>query len=380
MFSERDALVCFSAVPSIGRAALRRLLAFDGGMGKLGWLWRSPSKTTNIFTNKQIENLNKFKEKFAGDEYLSYLKQKNIRVVTILDNNYPKLLDKIDDKPLVLYIKGQDLQTNCPLVSVVGSRHATYYGQMATKKIVTELVAGGVGIVSGFMYGIDYCAHQAAVEQNANTIGILGFGFDHFYPSVFLSRYQEMLGKMTFISEYPPFMRPVRGSFPERNRIVAGLSLGTVVVEAGEKSGTMITAGLAGEYGRGVFAVPGSIFSPYSSGTRQLINQGACLVSTGTQVLEELGFVLANKASEEVFHFETLASKIAATSSKIIYLLKGGTMSFEDLLAETKLGVVELTQKLIELEIEGLVICSGANWSLDFKRKENTAVLKAAVS
>lgn len=285
-------MICLLAVPGIGRKTFRKLemLAkekqiplFEVWEGKQSWIEFG-------LTTKQIVSIKNFQNRFGLDGYFDYLSKKDIRVACFCDKDYPKLLLNIDDPPLVLYIKGDNIDQNKHSISVVGTRKITSYGSAVTKKIVGELADLNFQIISGFMYGVDIRAHEVALESGGKTIGILGFGFDHFYPGVYKQKFLEMLKKgMVFITEYPPFTKPTHGSFPERNRIVAGMSLGTLVTEAAKESGTMITSRLAGEYGRDVFAVPGSIFSEYSDGTKSLLNQGACLVSSGEEITQELG-------------------------------------------------------------------------------------------
>jgi len=290
--TDRRAMIAFLAVPGIGRKTFRMLERRVVEMGiSLSELWnrRRDWEKAGLGESKR-EALEIFQEKYTPAGLIRFLTQKKIRVMTIYDKNYPKLLKEIDDPPLTLYIMGSKIEQESTAISVVGTRKMTPYGERAIEKIVGELVGQGVMIVSGFMYGVDYRAHQVALDYGGQTLGVLGFGFDHIFPRSFVGKFQNMLDRgMTFITEYPPFVRAKKGCFPERNRIVAGLSAGTIVIEAAARSGTSITANLAAEYGRGVFAVPGSIFSPYSEGTRVLINNGACLVESGYEVLEEIG-------------------------------------------------------------------------------------------
>ncbi|MDH5532874.1 MAG: DNA-processing protein DprA, partial [Candidatus Pacebacteria bacterium] len=304
------------------------------------------------FTTKQIVSIKNFQNRFGLSGYFDYLSKKNIRVVCFCDEEYSKLLLNIDDPPLVLYIKGNKIDQNKHSISVVGTRKITPYGRAVTKKIVKELVNRNFQIVSGFMYGVDIEAHQAALKSGGKTIGILGFGFDHFFPSLYKQKFLEMLKQgMTFISEYPPFTKPTHGSFPERNRIVAGMSLGTVVTEAAKESGTMITSRLAGEYGRDVFAVPGNIFSEYSEGTKSLLNQGACLVSSGEEIAEELGLLEKEESSFQIH-------------KDIVEQLKLGKQSFDYLLNTIGKDSRSLKINLSIMELGGLIEREGKVWKI----------------
>lgn len=212
-----------------------------------------------------------------------------ITTIKTNDERYPHLLSQIDDPPTILYVKG-NLELNAgPAIAVVGTRRITPYGLEATKFFTRGLVKMGFTIVSGFMYGVDAQAHISALEVGGRTIGVLGFGFDYMYPASHRSLAARMLSEgQTLISEYPPQTKPHPKNFPARNRIVSGMSLGVLVIEAAPKSGSKITARLAAEQGREVFAVPGPFSSVYSEGTKELVNLGAKLVTCVDDIMDEL--------------------------------------------------------------------------------------------
>lgn len=212
----------------------------------------------------------------------------NIHVITIFDKEYPPLLREIYEPPWVLYGKGnRDLLTKNRLLAVVGSRTATMYGKSAIKAIVPRLSDNGIAIVSGLAEGIDTYAHKAAIKAGGKTIAVIAGGLFHIYPKVNKELALYMMANHLVISEYPPQTKPSRWQFPVRNRIISGISHGTFVVEAKAKSGSLITANFAVQEGREVFALPGSIFSPHSIGTNELIQQGAKLVNTEEDILNE---------------------------------------------------------------------------------------------
>lgn len=238
----------------------------------------------------QIDNLKQRLSEEDLESYANSLLQKKIRVITVQSEEYPPLLKTIENTPIVLFARGSPLDWSAGVpVAVVGTRHMTQYGKDVTEKITSELVWCGAQIVSGFMYGVDSCAHRAALESGGKTVGVLGFGFNHMYPKSHKKFFEECLENgMTFITPFAPDVGAHAGNFPARNAIVAGMSAALVVTEAAEKSGTHITAEYAADFGRPVCAVPGSIFSPYSSGTKWLVNQGATLVQSGEEVMQEL--------------------------------------------------------------------------------------------
>ncbi|AGK53070.1 DNA-processing protein DprA [Bacillus sp. 1NLA3E] len=224
-------------------------------------------------------------------ELLNHYQRNGINPITIFDDQYPPLLKEIYQPPWVIFAKGNlQFLKNTKKIAVVGSRNATSYGKMAIQILFPELINQGFIIVSGLATGIDALSHDYAMKLGGNTIGVIAGGFDHIYPKENLILAKEMFENQLIISEYPPGSRPERWHFPLRNRIISGMCLGTLIIEAQRKSGSLITASYAVNEGREVFAVPGNIFSPHSMGTNDLIQQGAKLVKTGADITEEFSF------------------------------------------------------------------------------------------
>lgn len=219
---------------------------------------------------------------------LQLLEKHQVQIVTLADSGYPELLRTIFDPPPVLYIKGTLSERDRLAVAVVGSRKSSSYGRLTAEKICLDLVSRGVTVVSGLARGIDSFAHRGALKGRGRTIAVLGNGVDYVYPRENRKLYEEIVEKGAVISEFPLGTPPDRKNFPVRNRIISGLSLGVVVVEASDRSGALITADLALEQGREVLAIPGNISSYTSRGTHRLIKQGAKLVETVEDILEEL--------------------------------------------------------------------------------------------
>lgn len=213
----------------------------------------------------------------------------DIRIITIFDDGYPHLLKETYQPPWVIYAKGDvRLLKKDTLLAVVGSRQYTEYGEQAIDYILPKLIERGVIIVSGLAKGIDTIAHHSAIRNNGHTIGVIAGGLFHIYPNTNIYLAETMMKNHLIISEYPPHTKPERWQFPMRNRIISGISKGTFIIQAKRKSGSLITANLAVQEGREVFALPGSIFSVYSEGTNELIQLGAKLVNTPEDILEEL--------------------------------------------------------------------------------------------
>jgi len=205
------------------------------------------------------------------------------------EDDYPMLLKQTDDFPLILFIKGNQKILNFPSLAVVGTRKVTSYGRQVTRKLVRELIDYKYTIISGCMYGVDEIAHQEVIDHNANTVAVLGYGFNYVYPLRLKGLQKKIIDcGGCLVSEFFPDIKPSKWTFPQRNRIVAGMSLGVIVTQAAINSGTHITVRFSLDAGREVFAVCGSIFDHYNDGTMFLVNQGAKLVSSGEDVVAEL--------------------------------------------------------------------------------------------
>lgn len=237
-------------------------------------------KTAEIILNKNIK-LNVYK-------HIEYMLKNNIEIISIEDKEYPSLLKQIYDAPISLYIRGDKSILNNNALAIIGCRECTDYGRNITKSLAYYIAKNKITIVSGLAKGIDGIAHKGALLAGEKTIAVLGNGLDTIYPAENMALAKEILQKGgAIISEYPLGERPQRQNFPERNRIVSGMSKGVIVVEAKKKSGTLITVDFALEQGRDVFVVPGNINSETSEGTNDLIKQGAKLITNYEDVLEE---------------------------------------------------------------------------------------------
>jgi len=281
------------------------------------------------------------------------LSKQGVFILTTNDNKYPQLLKEIADAPFVLCGKGK--RTNVPVdisrtIAVVGTRKVSAYGAEMTEHIVSDLVSAGCTIVSGMAYGVDAIAHKTAIDLGGKTIAVLGSGIDIIAPSGNARIYEEIVsGSGVVLSEFPLGFAPTKWTFPLRNRIISGLSLGVVVVEGADKSGALITARRAAEQGRDVFAVPGSVTSPLSHGPAQLLKNGAALIENGNDVLEALGIIAGEQAKTET-----------AGGSKdecaILALLKTeGRMYIDDIVHSTNLPMNSVASTMTILEVRGIV-------------------------
>ncbi|USG67914.1 DNA-processing protein DprA [Brevibacillus ruminantium] len=276
-----------SCVPGLGRRKLRELYQMCGSFQEAGKKWAQMATKIGL-TGPQIKRGEGMLTAESVEAQFHSLRQRGIGIVGCWEEEFPPLLQAIPDPPLALFYKGDLGLTRVPAIGVVGSRKPTPYGRAACRNLVKQLSAAGLVVVSGLAYGIDAEAHRETIKEGGATIGVLGCGIDIIYPPVHRDLYQEVAATGLLVSEYPPGTPPVPGLFPERNRIISGLGFGVLVVEAAEKSGSLVTADCALEQGREVFAVPGPIFSDVSAGPHNLIKQGAKLVTAVVDVLEEL--------------------------------------------------------------------------------------------
>ncbi len=371
-------IVALSAINGLGPKTILKIINYKNKQ-QLSWkqIWFDLSKYAKYcnLTDEQINSYKNFCQKFNPETYLEFLHQKKITYITYHDEAYPSMLRFIYDSPLVLFIKSKnDLSwSQMPGISIVGSRKMTYYGRQVIDKLVTELSVYEVAVVSGFMYGVDVQSHRKAIENCLTTVGVLGFGFDYMYPASQKKLFNQMLEQgMTFISEYPPNTKPKKGLFVQRNRIIAGLSLATVVVEAAQRSGSLITANLALDYGREVFAVPGPISSIYSEGTKHLINQGACLVSSGQQIIKEILNSWSNEIeikSKELMlksqkSIKSSKVKIDHNQAQILNLLKNQSLTADKISELLNLSISQVNVLLTFMEMSQQIKNYQGKWSL----------------
>lgn len=300
-----------------------------------------------IIYNKNKDNIKRM---------LYNIEKHDINIITIYDENYPKRLRYIDDNPKVLYTKGTILPEDSLGIAIVGSRKATSYGKWACEKFTKELLDLGITIISGLALGIDTIAHKTALDNGGRTIGVIGNGIDVIYPKKNLSLYKEVGEKGCIISEFPLGTPPLAYNFPQRNRIISGLSLGVVVIEAQEKSGSLITAHHGIDQGRDVFALPGNINSIFSVGTNKLIKDGAKPLLEMDDIIEEI-YELQEKLSLNKMQKKTEIdySNYGKTEINIIRILEEEPMHLDAISYKLGIDIAELNSILTILELKGIV-------------------------
>lgn len=278
------------------------------------------------------------------------LSKLNVKIISIYDEDYPKRLKNIYDPPPLLYLRGNLFESNLK-IALVGSRKGSPYGKKSALRLASDLSKNGIQIISGLARGIDACAHQGALEGSGGTIAVLGSGVDVIYPRENIKLYQNIITSENsgVLSEFPLGTEPQKFYFPLRNRIISGLSDGILVIEAGEKSGSLITAELGLEQGKDVFAVPGPIDNLLYKGSHQLIKDGAKLIDNVEDILEEYGQLsLFKEAPKNINQLGTLEKEILA-------LLSSEPISLDNIIRGTKFTTQEVLTTLSLLEIKGYI-------------------------
>lgn len=341
--------VGFNLVKGIGAVRLKQVLDF---FGSLEIAWDSPTDGLLAagLSQKVVENFQQVRRQVDLDLIMTNIVKKQIKVLTWEDSDYPRRLKEINQAPPVLFVSGSINVEDDWAVAVVGTRRVTAYGRQVAAELARFLAQNGVTIVSGLARGVDAIAHQSALQAGGRTLAVLGNGVDIIYPPEHRKLALEIQDQGGLISDYPIGTPPDGVNFPPRNRIISGLSLATVVVEAGEKSGALITAEFAVEQGRDVFAVPGSILAPQSEGTNKLIEQGARPLLKLTEILEVLKL--------EQIPEKQLTRKmnpINPTEKKILDCLSHEPIHVDELTSASGLSAGEVSATLTLMELKGIV-------------------------
>jgi DNA processing protein len=349
--NERQYWLGFSLVPGIGP---KRLLLLARAFGSLQSAWEAgetPLRQAGL-DGESSANLLRTRDQVDLDREMAKIERAGAHLLTPEDADYPSLLKNLPDTPLALYVRGTITAQDDLALSIVGTRKATPYGRDASSYFAGQLAQQGVTIVSGLAHGIDSAAHRGALEAGGRTFAVMGCGVDRIYPSDNTELARQIIGQGALISEFPVGSKPEARHFPRRNRIISGLSLGVLVVEAPEQSGAMITATLAAEQGRDVFAVPGSIFSGASGGTNRLIQDGAKLVITVDDILDELN--IAHRKVEA----RVITKRIAPSGDKEAALLRylgAEPLPIDELVRQSGLPTAEVLGMLTLLELQGYI-------------------------
>jgi len=342
-------LVGFSLIPGIGRVRFTQLESYFGSLEKAWQATPMELKHAGLDSGS-IQAVTSWRPKISLEAEMEKLEHYGVKVFPYNDPSYPSRLKEIYDYPPLLYVRGSLLPQDEWCLAVVGTRRATVYGRQITEEIVTDLAQSKITIVSGLAKGIDSVAHQVALAAGGRSIAVFACGLDIVYPADNANLARSIMQQGALISEYPLGTRPKADNFPRRNRIMSGLSLGVLITEADETSGAMITAHMALEQNREVFAIPGSILSPASRGTNHLIQEGAKLVRDYTDILEELN--LMNVARQMEMREVIPASD---TESLLLKHLGAEPTHVDEVCRSSGLPVSTVSSTLAMMELKGLV-------------------------
>jgi DNA processing protein len=349
--SEIIPLLKLYSIPGIGSGRMRQLI---GKLGSAQTVLEAPvqklirvpgvDRTTALKIKKDID------EKFV-DQQLKLLQQYKIKLMTYWDEEYPEALKRIYDPPAFIYYKGSLKIEDKLAMAIVGTRVPTQYGKIVTEQLCKELVENDITVVSGLARGIDTLAHRNVIMNKGRTLAVLGCGLDRVYPPENKKLAEEIAENGALLSEYPLGTMPDAGNFPRRNRIISGLSLGVLIIEAGMKSGALITAFQALEQNREVFAVPGPINSAKSIGTNQLIKEGAKLVQNVSDILKELAGQIESKTKKA----EQRIANLNKIETEVYNLLSKEPVHVDRLVQCTQKSAPEILAILLTLELLGLI-------------------------
>ena len=342
-----------ASIENVGLAAFRKILTYyEGDVALARKNLRADAEKIGLGV-KAIKSVYKRYEGSGPEQYADLLDKNDIKALTLASDEYPELLKQIYDPPLVLFCKGDvSVLGHDKKLAVVGTRKPTRYGGAACLNVCEGLALNGVCIVSGMARGIDTCAHRASLQNKMPTIAVLGCGVDVVYPRENKKVYDEILECGAIISEYPMGMQPLPRFFPARNRIISGMSRGVLVVEAADKSGTLITIEYAQSQGREVLAVPGNITSEKSKTPNKLIRDGAAVVISHEDVLSWFSWEQTTPGASKP---QPAIAQLTMQELSVTAELERGEIRFDELLANTDFTAPQLTSMLVTMEIKGII-------------------------
>ncbi len=348
----------------IGPVSARKLLDTLDSVEQVFHLKNSELQRLTGFNTDVLNRSVRDKALEKADRILEQHSKHKIQCILLNDLNYPKRLSHCPDAPLVLYKLGSGELNHSRSVAIVGTRNNTSYGADVTKTIIKELAGGITQVISGLAEGVDTLAHRQSIQNNVNTVGVLGHGLDRIYPRSNVSLASEIIENGgALISEFPVGVKPDRENFPKRNRIVAGMTCSTIVVESSSKGGSLITARLALDYNRDVFAVPGSLFNKTSVGCNTLIyKHGALPYINGSQFLKEMGWEIKKPTTEQ----RRLPFELSSIQLNLYDFIRAqAPVSIDDISIALSIPISKLNVELLQLELKGVINClPGCNYTI----------------
>jgi len=339
----------FNLIKGIGAVRMQALIRHFGDL-EIAWKAAPIDLARAGLGAKLIERILQARQNVDLEKLWAKLESQGIKILTWEDETYPQRLKEIEQPPPVLYIRGDYLPDDLFAVAIVGTRRVTPYGRQITEELATYLAAHGITVISGLARGVDALAHQTVLKAGGRTIGVLGSGVDKIYPPEHRALAEKMMGSGAILSDYAPGTPPDASNFPPRNRIISGLSLAVVVIEAGETSGALITAEFAAEQGREVFAVPGSILAPQSKGTNKLIQNGALPLLSVNDLMQVLDLTRMgeHKAARKIIPGDE-------TEARLMSVLSEEALHIDEIRKQSELPIEKVSATLALMELKGMV-------------------------
>lgn len=339
----------FNLIKGIGAVRLQALIKHFGDL-EIAWKAEPIDLARAGLNRKVIERIVQARQNVDLEKLWAKIESQGIKIFTWEDETYPQRLKEIEQPPPVLYIRGEYLPDDLFAVAIVGTRRVTAYGRQITEELGGYLASNGITMVSGLARGVDAIAHQTALKAGGRTIGVLGSGVDRIYPPEHRGLAEKMMESGAIVSDYAPGTPPDASNFPPRNRIISGLSLAVVVIEAGETSGALITAEFAAEQGREVFAVPGSILAPQSKGTNKLIQNGALPLLSVNDLMQALNLTRMgeHKAARKIIPSDE-------TEARLLTVLSAEPLHVDEIRKQTELPIEKVSATLALMELKGMV-------------------------
>ena len=347
--NEKHYWLGFNLVKGIGAVRLRALKDHFGDLAE-AWNATSHQLRETGLSARIVENIINIRTSVNLEDYYKNIQSKGISVVISDEDNYPNRLKEIDQPPPVLYLRGEIIEDDFWAVAIVGTRRVTPYGRQVADELATYLAQNGITVISGLARGVDAIAHQATIRSGGRSLAVMGSGVDRIYPPEHRNLADQIINQGAILSDYAPGTPPDSSNFPPRNRIISGLSMAVVVVEAAETSGALITASFAADQGRDVFAVPGNIFAPQSKGTNRLIQQGAHPLLSGRDLLDNLNLSRANE--QRIIRHVIPTNTIEAN---VLNTLGRDPKHVDEIRSQTGLPIESVSAALVMMELKGMV-------------------------
>ena len=349
----QEALLVLNAIPGLSGEVIRKLTSIFNSSNKIFEQEEKDLLEQGLSQNLVTNILHFPKDKFLEGEY-NYLRKTGVEFFTIFDDDYPSLLKEIKHPPIVLYTKGNRQLLHSTSVALVGSRKASFYGLKIAQEFGFTFAQSGLTVISGGASGVDTASHKGALKAQGQTVAVIGCGLNHIYPRENVDLFGEIALNGLMLSEFPMNTAPLAYNFPRRNRIVSGLSLATIVIEAGEKSGALITADFALEQNREVFAVPGPIDQSTSLGSNRLIKEGSKIALSAKEVVEELGFEIKQQIIGEHIN-ERIQIHLSEDEGKVYECVGLEPKHIDYILSLCEWNIGVLMEKMLNLELKGAI-------------------------